>query len=205
MRKLIAILGLTLAFGVSAHPGGHDNNSIKYEVSLNDIAYNIFGKFEKSMSRTLKVKNAIEGTGKVYRVVDGDTIVVNVDSASFSRFVELANTDDKKKHLNHQYKSVKFRIANVNTAESVHKIKSKNTAAGKTASNYLTRLVDKKSVRFKCYDHGDYGRPICVVATGNKDLSYNIILNGYSEYVTAWGKNPYYHSNYQSAERKSRQ
>lgn len=159
-----------------------------------------------SAKDNLKWSNKIMGTGVIYQVVDGDTIWINVDNQNtFNRFIELADTSDKKKALRKNYKSIKIRIANINTAESVHRDKSKNSKAGKNASNYLKSIASKAKAQFICWDHGKYGRPICSVEfkdnTGNVDIAYRMISQGYSDYVTAWGKHPYAHKDYAKAAR----
>lgn len=63
------------------------------------------------------------GPYKVVRVVDGDTLVVNIDS------------DD-----------VKVRLIGINTPESVHPDEKLNTKEGKLASNFTKSKVENKSV-----------------------------------------------------------
>lgn len=63
------------------------------------------------------------GPYKVVRVVDGDTLVVNI------------NSDE-----------VKVRLIGINTPESVHPDKKLNTEEGKLASNFTKSKVENKSV-----------------------------------------------------------
>lgn len=154
----------------------------------------------------LSWSNKIMGQGVIYDVVDGDTVWVNVsDSKVFNTFYALADTSYKKEALRQRYKSVKMRIANTNTEESVHRDSSKNSAAGKNSSNYLKSIASKKNAKFVCWDHGDYGRPICSVefstTNGYVDIGFRMITKGYSPYVTRWGKHPYAHKEYAEAAR----
>lgn len=150
--------------------------------------------------------NKVYGTGYIYQVVDADTLWVNVNDPNvFWQFSNLADTKDKKKALREKYRAVKMRIANINTPESVHRDSSRNSASGKAASNYLKSIAEKTKAEFVCWDHGEYGRPICSVEFNENgvkvDIGYRMISKGYSDYVTAWGKHPYAHREYLEASR----
>lgn len=165
----------------------------------------VVAPFANAKSNSLAWQTKIMGTGYIYSVVDGDTIWLNVEEqAIFNKFTVAANDKDKKKALREKYKSVKMRIANINTDESVHRDTSRNTAGGKKASDYLKSIAEKKKADFICWDHGDYGRPICSVETyreeGRVDIGYRMISEGYSYYVTRWGKHPYAHKEYKRAD-----
>jgi endonuclease YncB( thermonuclease family) len=66
------------------------------------------------------------GTGTVWRAVDGDTFwITGIAPGTYERLWSQSRNPD---HFNRKHFSVKMRIGVVDTAESVHKDKSKNTA-----------------------------------------------------------------------------
>ncbi len=142
------------------------------------------------------------GTAVVYRVVDGDTFVVNLDDpALFQRFTSAAGSDrGRLRYLDERFQSIRVRLANVDTPESVHSNKALNTAEGKAISLEVKRMIEGKPVQVLCHDWDRYGRSICSVRlAGNQDLGLWLIQSGYSPYVTRWGKNPYLHTEYSRA------
>ena len=174
----------------------------------------LFGlsSFTTLASNTLNFQTRIMGEGTVYEAIDGDTVWLNVsDQSVFNRFMQAAKDNDtgyakkKSEALRPKYRSVKMRIANINTEESVHRDISRNTKEGKKASAYLKGLANSRPAKFACWDHGKYGRPICSVEILDQDgdfvdIGYRMISQGYSIYVTKYGTHPYAHKEYRSAE-----
>lgn len=141
--------------------------------------------------------------GTVYRVIDGDTYVVNVDDAAFARFQAAAGKDQRRnRYLDPRFNSIRVRLANVDTPESVHANPKMNTQAGRDASAAVKRLIEGKQVEVRCHDWGQYGRSICNVLLGGSDVGLWLIQQGHSEYVSRWGKNPYMHREYTQAMRQ---
>lgn len=120
-------------------------------------------------------KNSFE-KATVVRVVDGDTVVVNISN-----------------------KEKKVRMIGVDTPESVHPDKSKNTDDGILASEYTKNQLTKGKIIYLEYDkdlYDDYGRLLAYIwLTDNvntksiNDISkymYNAILleNGYADILT---------------------
>jgi endonuclease YncB( thermonuclease family) len=142
----------------------------------------------------------VKTEGNVYRVVDGDTFVINVNENGYQKLKSYATGDDLK-YFNDQYSSVRVRLASTDTEESKHKDESRNTVAGEEASRHVTQILEKKDVRLACYDFGDYNRIICNVAfpyNGDMaDLGAYLMVNDLSDYVTYFGNNPYLHNEYQ--------
>lgn len=141
------------------------------------------------------------GTGTVYRVVDGDTYVVNIDDAGvFSRFVDdAAGNRGRQRYLDQAHQSIRVRLANIDTAESVHADPARNSAAGRAASDAVKQRLQGHRVKVLCHGWGRYGRSICnVQLNGNAagDMGLWLIQEGYSQYVTRWGANPYLHQQY---------
>lgn len=168
------------------------------------VMANKFGLFSDmlgSSQKTLTMENRIVGKGTIYKVIDGDTVWLNVSPALYQRFKEVADTKDKQKALRDQYRSVKMRISSINTAESVHRDTTRNSAEGKKASDFLKSKADGQPASFGCWDHGKYGRPICGVAVNGYDIGLMMIERDYSEYVSKYGNHPYLHEKYKQASR----
>ncbi len=145
----------------------------------------------------LDPNSAVFGTGVVYRVVDGDTMIVTADSRGvYDQLKGAATKNKEKKHFNDKYGSFKVRIGNINTPESVHRNQAKNTVEGKYASDYVKKNWEKQEVSFVCWDFGHYGRPICSLSSNGIDLGADLIEKGYSTYEYKWGKHPFLHSMY---------
>ncbi len=97
----------------------------------------------------------------VVRVVDGDTIVVNIEG-----------------------ENTKIRLIGVNTPESVHSDSKKNTPEGVIASDYVKDLLEGKQVYIE-YDKeklDQYKRTLAYVYTEDKELvNLKLIELGYGE------------------------
>jgi len=144
----------------------------------------------------------LAGVGKVYRVIDGDTFIVNLYSEeAYNAFERAAGNEYKRRrYMDPRYKSIRVRLANVDTPESTHKDASRNTAFGSHVSTEVTKLLEGQRVSVQCHDWGVYGRPICNVSHAKVgDVGAWLIEKGYSPYVTRWGNNPYFHREYQQA------
>lgn len=175
-----------------SHASAFDN------VFLHGAGYNKL-KMQKH-NDLLTEKNMISGHGKIVKVIDGDTIWVKVNSDDFNNFMKFSSTDDELKALRDYNQTVKMRIGGINTAESVHPDKRRNTLAGKMASRELKQWAKRGSnADYSCYQHGKYGRPVCAVSINNKDIGLHMIANGFSKYVTYFGKSPFYDEEYTKA------
>jgi len=143
----------------------------------------------------------VKTQGNVYRVIDGDTFVINIDEDKYDVLKSYATGDDLK-YFNDKYHSIRVRLASTDTEESKHEDKSKNTQKGEETSNHIKQILEKKDVNLACYDFGNYNRLICNVAfpyNGDMvDLGAYLMINDLSDYVTRFGNNPYLHNEYQS-------
>lgn len=147
--------------------------------------------------------DTITSTGTVYRVVDADTFVVNLDDTNaYRQLVYVAQGEPRRlDYLNDDYQSIRVRLANVDTAESVHSDDSRNTEQGRQLSKQVAAALEGQATRVTCFDWGDYGRAICSITLPNgSDLGQWLIGNGHSDYVTRWGRHPYLDAEYQAAE-----
>lgn len=158
------------------------------------------------------MKPAFWAEGKVYRVIDGDTYIVNLSKKSdFDRLVGLAGGDQKRtRYLDSKFKSMRVRLANVDTPESVHPDASKNTQRGKTISWSVKQALEGKSVVVRCFDWGKHGRAICNVQRSygrtnepieKGDMGLWLMRAGYSDYVTKYGRNPWLDKQYRKFEK----
>lgn len=142
----------------------------------------------------------VKTQGNVYRVIDGDTFVVNIDENKYDVLKSYAKGDDLK-YFNDQYHSIRVRLASTDTEESTHEDKSRNTDKGRYTSQHIKEILEKKDVSLACYDFGNYNRLICNVAfpyNGDMvDLGAYLMINDLSDYVTRFGNNPYLHNEYQ--------
>lgn len=100
---------------------------------------------------------------KVIRVVDGDTIVIDYEGS-------------------HE----KLRIIGVDTPESVHPDKSKNTAFGKTVSDFSKSQLDGKSVgvEFDVQERDQYGRLLAYIYVGDQMYNKTLLEMGYASVAT---------------------
>lgn len=104
-------------------------------------------------------------SGKVYcdRVVDGDTIVVLMDG-----------------------KKEKVRMIGIDTPESVHHDKSRNTPMGKIASKYTKDNLEGKYVTLETdvQERDKYGRILAYVYLDDKMFNKTLLEEGLAELMT---------------------
>ena len=86
----------------------------------------------------------VQGSGYIYRAVDGDTYWVSgIDPQVYRQLYSQSRDSD---HFNDRYRSVKMRLGAVDTAESVHSNEARNTLRGKTISAHMKRLTEDQQV-----------------------------------------------------------
>lgn len=152
---------------------------------------------------TISASSPITGRGQIYRVIDGDTLIINARSqAHYRAFREAADAQCKLDHLNDKHKSIRVRLFGVNTDESKHPNSDRNTPSGNQAYELVKSEFEGDRVRFTCYSHGYYGRSICSVESNHNDIGLWIINNGLSHYERGFGDHPNknMHSKYLAAE-----
>lgn len=146
----------------------------------------------------------VESTGTVYRVVDGDTFIINLDDPSaFAQMYQYAEGDSSRlRYLDDRFQSIRVRLANIDTPESVHNDVSRNSSKGRMISQKAKELLEGQRTQVSCFDWGNYGRAICSITKSNgRDYGEWLISEGYSPYVTRWGRNPIHHERYVRAAR----
>lgn len=87
----------------------------------------LFSAFS-AFAGNLSFQNKVEGTGYVYRVIDGDTYDINIDSNAVYNDLKSKSNKKERKYLKDKYKNFRVRLANTNTAESKHPDASRNTS-----------------------------------------------------------------------------
>lgn len=158
----------------------------------------------------------ISGSVKIVTVVDGDTArVLPMDAGNelmgaLRREAEIAQANYQRKlDLDRIFgtgwnrPTILVRISNIDTEESVHRDSSRNTAGGAQASQFAKQRFEDRFATLTCHTIGYYGRPICNIETGDGDWGQTMIENGFSDYVTKYGRHPdrTWHIRYQSAAR----
>ena len=127
----------------------------------------------------LFVSPCIAGQYRVLKVIDGDTIDI-------------------------QYKGKKERIRMlcVDTPESVHPDRSRNTPLGKKASEYTrTRLAGRSvDIELETKTRGKYGRLLAYVILDGENFNIVLVREGWSKYYTKYGKSENHHETFQAAE-----
>lgn len=110
-------------------------------------------------------KSSSVENGKVYcdRVVDGDTIVVILDG-----------------------KKEKVRMIGIDTPESVHPDKSRNTPMGKIASKYTKDNLEGKYVALEtdAQERDKYGRILAYVYLDDKMFNKTLLEEGLAKLMT---------------------
>ena len=113
---------------------------------------------------TTETSVILEGPYTVKRVVDGDTIVVAING-----------------------KDEKVRMIGVNTPESVHVDKNKNTEEGKVVSDYTKGILTGTEVYLE-YDedkYDDYNRLLAYVYISENEMyNLHLIEEGYAQVMT---------------------
>ena len=102
-------------------------------------------------SRTAEKRSILLEACELVKVTDGDTI-----------WVKPTGTKDSERF--------KVRLIGINTPESVHSDKTKNTKAGKEASKFLKALLEKYDTLYLEYDetqYDKYGRTLAYVWLNN--------------------------------------
>lgn len=128
--------------------------------------YNIFSNEEFLKFLGMEVEESeIVATGEyqVTRVVDGDTIEVNYNG-----------TEEK------------VRLIGIDTPESVHPDKEKNSEYGEQASEYTKNLLEGKTVRleFDVQERDSYGRLLAYVYIDDVMVNKKLLEEGLAQIAT---------------------
>ena len=145
------------------------NKTAKYLISVTIIValflmlYMAFVLLKEAFNQT---SIELSGPYEVIKVIDGDTVIVDIDG-----------------------KDVHIRLIGVDTPESVaHDGYKQNTKEGEEASAYITNLLEGNTVYLE-YDQeptDEYGRTLCYVYLHDKSTMVNELLlkQGYARTMT---------------------
>ena len=124
-----------------------------------------------------------EGPYAVVRVVDGDTIII------------------QKKG-----KRERVRFLRVNTPESVHPDKKRNTPMGDVASDFAKKHLSGKSVtlEFEAERRDRYDRLLAYIFVGEENFCLTLVEEGMSPYYTPYGLSKNYDGEFRQAEQEAR-
>jgi micrococcal nuclease len=129
----------------------------------------------------------------ITRVIDGDTLEVTLEDGTVE----------------------KVRLLFVNTEESVHPDRKRNTAFGKETSDHVRELLTHESGGLPGFlefedgrRRGRYGRLLSYVfprdPSGTANLNLYLVRQGYSPYYTLYGRSGRYHDEFEKAEAHAR-
>ncbi|WP_270976110.1 thermonuclease family protein [Campylobacter helveticus] len=128
-------------------------------------SFSFVGEFLDTNSQSVSQK---ELTGKVFKVMDGDTI-------------ELLTKASKEE--NPSAKRVKIRLFGIDAPE-------KKQEFGIQAKNYLSNLIFNEEVKIIVENQDKYGRLVGTIYFNNKDINKEMVKNGYAwayeEYSTKY-------------------
>jgi len=124
------------------------------------------------------------GEYKVLRVVDGDTIDIDYNGHK-----------------------ERVRLLCVNTPESVHPNRAKNTPMGKTASKYTKKALTGKTVDIEFEGNkqrGRYNRLLAYVFVDGRNFNVDLVKKGLSPYYTKYGASKAYDREFKIAEQRAK-
>ena len=133
-------------------------------LSLLIVLIAAFGYFFPQYQQTHNPSHALaDGSFRVVRVVDGDTIVIDYNGTQ-----------------------EKVRLIGVDTPESVHSDASKNTPYGKIASDYTKKQLTGKTVEleFDVQERDKYGRLLAYVYLDGKMYNKTLLEEGHAKVAT---------------------
>lgn len=135
------------------------------------------------IERRSKPQTEREGPYAVVRVVDGDTIIIQ-----------------------RKGKKERVRLLRVNTPESVHPDKKRNTPMGKVASDFTKKQLknEKVTLEFEGERRDRYDRLLAYVFVGEENYCVTLVEEGMSPYYTAYGLSEKYDEEFRKAERNAR-
>ncbi|MBI1293016.1 hypothetical protein GC173_17545, partial [bacterium] len=119
----------------------------------------------------------------VIRVVDGDTLLVRIGESE-----------------------ERIRLLNIDTPESVHSDASRNLPIGKKASEFTRNALENRQVRLESgrEERDRYGRRLAYVFTEGNNFNVQLVSEGWSPYVTKYGKSQRYDADFRRAEEQAR-
>ena len=170
---LIGLLSATLSTNSSNIVDNLKNLSTEIASSIiNDNTLNLSDNVKNTLNNYINpssnstsdnTSNISSELYKVVRVVDGDTIII-----------DYKGTEER------------VRLIGVDTPESVHPDKEKNTEFGTTASNFSKELLTDKYVKIELdvQERDQYGRILAYVYLNDVMVNKTLLQEGYAKVAT---------------------
>lgn len=179
-RKLFVIyllLACALFWGLSRAAVYYDNINSK-PAHTEKQAH----KVENQVIKPVVNESRLDGPYKVVRVVDGDTIILDIDGV-----------DER------------VRLIGIDTPESVHPDPARNAPFGKIASAYTKSMLDEKDVMIELdvEERDQYGRLLAYVYINGDMLNKTLLEGGYAK-VTTYPPNVKYVDQFITLQKKAR-
>ena len=129
-----------------------------------------------------KADSKLQGPYKVIRVVDGDTVIVDIEGIA-----------------------ERVRLIGVDTPESVHPNSEKNIPYGKIASDYTKSKLEGKEVRieFDVQERDQYSRVLAYVYLDDKMFNMMLLEDGHAK-VSTYPPNVKYVDEFTSIQTKAK-
>lgn len=150
-------------------------------------------------------------SGTIFRVIDGDTFIVNVNGEQNYRHLKAEaqrgnakQIKDRLRYFNDTHRAIRVRVDFIDTPESVHLDQKRNTQAGLNASAFLKNIAEKKQVNLTCYGFGRYGRVTCSASLGERDIGLIMLREGYATYTRRFRIHPTLDREYLNAEKQGK-
>lgn len=143
---------------------------------------------ETAVALAVLIPGIIAGTVNKEEILEALGIkteaVANIGQDSY-KVISVADGDTFK--INYNGKEEKVRLIGIDTPESVHPDKSKNTKYGKIASDYTKNLLENKTVKleFDVSQTDKYGRLLVYAYLENGEmLNEKLLKEGYAQVAT---------------------
>lgn len=177
MKRIYALL-MALSLGMTSP--GPSGGSLREETSLRNIIDIVIESLD---SLSQEEYQADEDTYEVVRVVDGDTIIIDIDG-----------------------EETRLRLIGIDCPESVHPDKSKNTHFGKLASDFTRSKLEGKYVSLE-YDKEKldrYDRHLAYVYLDGVMFNETLLEEGLAK-AKAYPPNTKYKEEFEEIEKKAKE
>lgn len=145
---------------------------------------------ETSIALVILIPGIIVGTVNKEEILNVIGIEKRTEKFSYkeeNKYTVISVVDGDTFKINYNGKETKVRLIGVDTPESVHPDKTKNTTYGKEASNYTKSLIEGKNIalEFDVSQTDKYGRLLAYVYLENGEmLNEKLVKEGYAQVAT---------------------
>jgi micrococcal nuclease len=184
-RALLLIIGICFPVLVPAHPGGLDSNCGHHNRKAGEYHYHVDWKSCRNLSiqaEAAESKSLQAVDGRVLRVKDGDTVVIQPEAGGEAFVCRLYGIDTPEK-------ARRGRPGQPHAAGATKELKA--LILGKLVQAYLTG--DKT-----------YGREVCIIYNQGMNINLEMVKRGYAWAYRRYLERPYA-SEFIDAERQARE